>query len=129
MVSATLIGDIKDVLNKGSFREFSISFDGTPAFAEAEAIIIRVVTKDYHILELLVKCNLFKKKLDHEQLANHLVKAIVERLEKKLKDWIAAQQDRANTNKAALTVIEEKFDDAKLPRNYCCLYTLSNSGK
>ena len=67
MVLVTITGDIRNVIKKGSFIEYSITFDGTPAFAEAEAeafaeafaeaeaVIICVVTKDYHILELLVK--------------------------------------------------------------------------
>ena len=83
MVLGTIIEDIQDIVNKGSFREFSITFGETPAFAEAVAVVIRVVIKDYHILELLVKCNLFKKNINHEKLTNHIVKAITERLREK----------------------------------------------
>ena len=93
MVLATINDDMRSIILKGSFIEFSITFDGTPAFAEAEAVIIRVVTKDYHILELLVKCNLFKHKLNSTQLANHIVKTITHKLGKEMKDWVAAQQD------------------------------------
>ena len=44
----------------GCFNEFSVTFDGTPSFAEAEAIVIRCVTKTWKVIEILVKCSLFK---------------------------------------------------------------------
>ena len=129
MVTKTITGDIWDILNKGSFSEFSITFDGTPAFAEAEAVIIRVVTKDYHILELLVKCNLFSKKLNDIELGSHIESTITNRYGKSLKDWVAAQQDRASTNKGPLRAIEEKVTDVKVCKNYCCSHSLSNGDK
>ena len=113
-------------MSKGSYQEFSVSFDGTPTFAEAEAIIIRVVTRDYHIVELLVKCNLFKHKLNAKQLANHMLSTIIDRLGKDISDWIAGQQDRANTNKSALKEIETNFPNVKISKNYCCSHTFSN---
>ena len=64
MVMTTLISDIRRVLNNGSYQIFLVTFNETPAFVEAKAIIIRVVTRDYHIVELLIKCNLFKHKLN-----------------------------------------------------------------
>ena len=105
MIMTTLREDIRMILSKGSYTEFSLTFDGTPAFAEAEAVIIRVVTKEFKILELLVRCNLFKKKLDGIKLANHIVSTITSRLGKELKEWISSQQDRAATNKAAVNYI------------------------
>ena len=129
MVMETLIDNIKTILHEGSFDEFSITFDGTPAFAEAEAVVIRVVTKDYHVLELLVQCNLFDKKLNGSELGNHIIKTIIDRCGKELKDLIAAQQDRASTNKGALNTIEEKIANVKICKNYCSSHTTSNSGK
>ena len=127
MVMTTLVEDIRKVVNQGSFKEFSLTFDGTPAFAEAEAVIIRVVTRDYNIVELPVKCNLFKNKLNSKLLASHILKTI--RLKKDINDWVATQQDRASTNKGALKEIFLKFPNVKLSKNYCCSHTLSNGGK
>ena len=87
------------------------------------------MTKDYHILELLVKCNLLKHKLNSTQLANHIVKTITHNLGKEMKDWVAAQQDRASTNKAALKQIGEKFPDINVSKNYFCSHTISNCEK
>ena len=129
MIMATIKEDTRKILNDGSYPEFSLTFDGTPAFAEAEAIIIRVVTKEYKILELLVKCNLFKEKLNGVQLANHIVSTIKSRLGKDLKDWIASQQDRASTNKAALTHLKKLLADIQISINFCCSHTLNNAGK
>ena len=129
MVMNTLIDDIRNVVGKGSFAEFSLTFDGTPAFAEAEAIIIRVVTRDYHIVELLVKCTLFRNKLNSKQLANHILSTIIERLKKDIKDWVAAQQDRASTNKADLKEIVRRFPNVNLSKYYCCSHTINNGDK
>ena len=95
---------------------FSITFDGTPAFVEADVVIIRVITKDYHILELLVKCNLFSKKLNGIELGNHIVSTITNRYGKSLKDWVAAQQDRASTNRDLLELLRKKLQMSKFVR-------------
>ena len=46
-----------------------------------------------------------------------------------MKDWVASQEDCANTNKVALTLIEKTCDNVKVSRNYCCSHTLSNDSK
>ena len=51
-----------------AFPEYSISMDGTPSFAEAECIILRFVTKDLNIVELVVRVALFEKKLTQTNL-------------------------------------------------------------
>ena len=129
MIVATIKEDIRNLLSEGCHAEFSLTFDGTPAFAEAEAIIIRVVTKDYKILELLVKCNLFKMKLNGIQLGNHIVSTITSELGKNVKDWLSSQQDRASTNKAVLRHIKELLANIQISINFCCSHTLSNAGK
>ena len=84
MVLATINDGMRSIILKGSFINFAITFDGTPAFAEV--VIICVVTKDYHIIELLVKCNFFKHKLNNAQIANRIVKTIAHELGKKVND-------------------------------------------
>ena len=45
-VLTTLIERISSILCCGGcFDEYSITFDGTPSFAKAEAVVIRCVTK------------------------------------------------------------------------------------
>ena len=56
----SLIGEMKELLNF-CYSDYSISLDGTLSFAEAECIILRVVTKKT-ILEFVVRIALFKEK-------------------------------------------------------------------
>jgi hypothetical protein len=75
----TIVSDIRSLLDK-SFPEFGLSLDGTPSFAEAECIIIRFVTKNFVIMELVVRVGLFHMHLKHEDLAHHIVDCIHKRL-------------------------------------------------
>ena len=47
IILATLKEDIRIIFSKGSYSEFTLTFDGTPVFVEAEAVIIRVATKEF----------------------------------------------------------------------------------
>ena len=114
---------------KNSFLEFGITFDGTPSFAEAEAIKIRVVTYKFEIVELLVKVSCFKKKLNSNNIANHLIQTITGNLELDVRNWVSSQQDRASTNSSALRKIRETIAGANPTRNDCVSHTLSNAGK
>ena len=50
-VLTTLIERISSILcGGGCFDEYSVTFDGTPSFAEAEAIVIRCVTKRWKVI-------------------------------------------------------------------------------
>ena len=55
-----LITEIKDVLHH-SFKEYGVLWDGTPSFVEAEAVVLRGVTHNLDIFELLVSVKLFSK--------------------------------------------------------------------
>ena len=114
---------------KHSFLEFGITFDGTPSFAVAEAIKIRFVTYKFDIVELLVKVSCFKKKLNAENIANHLIQTITGDLGLHVKNWVTSQQDRASTNLCALRKIRDTVADANPTRNDCVSHTLSNAGK
>ena len=57
--------DINSILSI-SFSQIGLIFDGTPTFADAEAIKVRVVTRDYEIIELLVRVSLYALKLNGE---------------------------------------------------------------
>ena len=91
--------------------------------------MIRFETKKWEIVEVLVCCRMFKKKMNSENLANHVVETLNQRLGLNLKHWLRAQQDRDSTNKAALDKIECNFVQATPSRNYCSVHTLSNVGK
>ena len=126
----SLIQRIRSILcGGGCFPEYSVIFDGTPSFAEAEAVVIRCVTKNWEVIELLVRCSLFKNKLNSETLANHILDTIVNRVDLKLKNWLCTQQGRAQINKSCLRLILKSCSDAQPTKNYYCSHGLSNCGK
>ena len=67
---------IRELIGK-SYPEFSISVDGTPSFAGAECIMVRFVTNKLDIVELVARVGLFEKKLDSDNLANHILKCLI----------------------------------------------------
>lgn len=126
-VLGQLIKEIRD-LSLNCFPEYGIIFDGTPSFAEAEAIKLRFVTYEYEIVEVLVRVALFEKKLNGDNIASHLLETIMLRLGLRLEDWYTSQQDRASTNSAAIKKIKEMHKNATPTENYCNTHTLSNAG-
>ena len=120
--------EIKGVLNR-SFCQFGLIFDGTPSFAEAEAIKIRVVTRKYEIMELLVKVACFKQKLNSDNIVNHIISTIQSDLLLHVDNWRTSQQDRASTNTSALRKIKDTINGANPTRNDCVSHTFSNAGK
>ena len=60
-----IIDRIWKVFSRGGiYNEFSFTFNGTPYFAEAEAVIVRTVTKYWNITELDVLCDFYKKDIN-----------------------------------------------------------------
>ena len=46
---------IRQILSgNGVYDEFGVTFDGTPSFKEAEAIVVWAATKDWEDIELIV---------------------------------------------------------------------------
>ena len=125
---AILKDEIKKILSL-SYQPFGLIFDGTPSFAEAEAIKVRFVTKKFDINELLVKLSCFKKKLNSDNIANHLIQTIKYDLGLDVRYWYTSQQDRASTNLAALRKIKVNVNEANPTRNDCCAHTFSNCGQ
>jgi len=52
---------LKTRISKDCYPLFSTTIDGTPTFASAEAMKVRLVTLDWWIVEPLVQCKLLKK--------------------------------------------------------------------
>lgn len=125
-----IIKQIRDIVGgNGSFDEYAVTFDGTPSFAEAEAVVVRVVTKDWNVIEILVRCGLYGKKLNSDELKSHVIDTITNQVGLKLKNWLSTHQDRAKTNTAAIRLVYEEEEDANPAKNDCCSHTISNAGK
>ena len=62
---------------KDCFPEFTLIMDGTPVFAEAECVKIRLVhKKTKRIHEFVVHLALYAKSLSGEQIAQHILNTI-----------------------------------------------------
>ena len=120
-----LIDEMKQILIK-SFPEYGISLDGTPSFAEAECIMLRFVTKSYNIVEIIVRFALYNQKLNANQLTNHLLSTIHQRLGLVSSDWLAVQLDRAGTNSAALLRLNDQLPHIRPQKNFCASHGLNN---
>ena len=101
----------------GVYPDRGATFDGTPNIGEVEAIIVTTVTKDWEIIQLLVKAGIYKKKLSGEELASHVIDVMKNCTGRALKYWVATHQDHVSTNKAALKVIEDTESIAR-PTNF-----------
>ena len=96
-VHGTMLDDLAKIIHYVCCPYYSSTIDGTHAMAEAEAIILPIVTKDWNITELLVRLKLFKKKVTAEEIDNHPVEGKFTRLHLKLKNWLESKQDQAST--------------------------------
>jgi hypothetical protein len=87
------------------------------------------VSKKYQIIELVVRIALFERKLNSDELANHVLQCINTRLMLPLCDWTSVQLDRASTNKSAIRKIKENYPGTSPTEIYCCSHGLNNVGK
>ena len=98
-----------------------MTFDATPSFAGAKAIMCRVVTINYNIIELLARCNIYEKKRNSIETKAHLKDAVLNQIEKKLRGWMSVQSDHASTNKVAMRNMKEEEENAA-PRQVLCVF-------
>jgi len=114
---------------KNCFPQYAITVDGSPYFAEAECVVMRMVhRKSFKIVELIVRLELFSESLDGATIAKHLHDLLVKSLKVKLRNWRATGMDRAGTNKKAMELITEKTGINTL-NVYCISHGTSGSGK
>ena len=63
--ASAILGNVLDDLAKiiccVCYLEYSSTIYGTPAMAESEEICLRLFTKDWKIIELIVRLKLFQK--------------------------------------------------------------------
>jgi hypothetical protein len=89
---------IKKSLSKLCFPQFSTMTDGTPCFAAAEGMKLRVVTYDWMIKEPLVSIKLLKKSPNAMELAHSFTTILQNDLGLDIINWRAASMDRHATN-------------------------------
>jgi hypothetical protein len=100
---------VKNSVNKLCFPQYSTMTDGTPCFASAEGMKLRVVTYDWWIKEPLVSIKLLKKTPNGAELAHSILSILQEDLQLDLSNWRAASKDRHATNQAAINRISADY--------------------
>ena len=119
--------DIEDLIKK-CYGEFGLIMDGTPLFAEAECVVVRLVHQEsFEIVELVIHLGLYSEALNGEAIAAHIMEAL-KRYSLDMKKWRTAMMDRASTNKRAMTVIGEEKGIKPLSV-YCISHGYSGCGK
>ena len=113
---------------KSCYPEFSLIIDGSPFFANAECVKVRMFDKQYNIVELVVHLELFDTSLDSEDIANHIIVTIEDRMKADPKNWRAVMFDRASTNKAAISKISNRIGINPLAA-YCVSHGTSTFSK
>jgi len=87
------------------FPEFSLIMDGTPLFAEAECVVIRLVhKKTFEIVELIIHLALA---LNGSAIGAHVFDTL-NKYGLDAKNWRATMMDHAATNKKAMSLVEEQ---------------------
>ena len=118
LVFDDVIDQIKNAL-KNSNRYYGIVCDGTPSFAKAEAVSLRIVTNKLDIIDIIVHIKLYDKALNAEGIAFNIIECLVNRCELNPEDWIACMCDRAATNIKAVKIVCEMLlaNPARRPCN------------
>ena len=98
------IEQIKATL-RNSFKEYATISDTTPTYAEHLCIVLRVVTLQWEILELVIRCRAFKTSFNANTLAGSFLKVLEEDYKLNLNDWRVNIGDSCAVNGAMLTSI------------------------
>ena len=110
----------------GSFPEFGAIVDGSPHFAEAEAIMLRVVTKKWKIVVVVIRVALLTKTPISDVLLRTYLWALA-RLNLKLTDQRAIMMDRAAVNGAMVSKLMRDHGVKGLSAK-CCSHTIVRVG-
>jgi hypothetical protein len=119
--------EISKLISK-CFPDFGLTADGTPTHAEHFCMCLRQVTKQWKIVEVVIRCRAYKGSFDLKTLAGTLLNILEEQYKLKLEHWRCFMADRAATNTAALRAIIDKvrLNVLEVP---CISHGLNNGGK
>jgi hypothetical protein len=111
------------------YPEFGTTSDGTPTFAKAEGILIRLVDQQtMEIKEILLSVRLFQRGPSGEELAGNLVDVLTKQYNLKLRNWRVAMLDRASTNIKCIKDVCEQTE-ADVTRAPCNSHSLCKPGE
>jgi hypothetical protein len=92
---------------KCCFKEYGTISDTTPTYAEHLCIVLRMVTLQWDIIELTIRCRAFLTSFNSETLAGSFLEVLEEDYDVNLVDWRVNMGDRCAVNGAMLNKIIE----------------------
>ena len=108
-------------------KAVSTIFDGSTRLGEALAIIVRFVDSQWNVQQRLVRLQVLAKSLKAEELAQCLIQALAVEYAIQPGALLAAMEDGASVNQAALQQV--RFFFPQLLDVTCFLHTIDNVGK
>ena len=101
-VKSDMKKDVTRIINE-SYKEFTLTIDGSPVGDDAEAICIRLIRKkNLKVIDLLLSLKLYNQKPSGEQIAKNVIIALREHGYADLSGWRVVIMDRAGNNGVAL---------------------------
>ena len=90
-------------------HNISVIFDGTTRLGEALAIVVRFVTADWEVKQLLVCLQLLAKSLKGEELAREIIMVLAQHYNVQNNSLCASMRDGASVNGAAMRTVKIVF--------------------
>ena len=115
-------------VQQSCYSQFGTVDDTTPNFCDAEGVIVRQVTKDWQIVDLLADVALLDKSPTGERHSHEMEKSF-EKMQCEWGNWRASMQDGCPTNNKSTNLLQERHSDAKPFRARCSPHTGSNACK
>ena len=119
---------IKDMIGE-SYKEFSLTVDGSPIGNDAEAITLRLVNKiTKKVSDVIISVKLYGKKLDGQAIANNVITELGEYGITNFRYWVYCSMDRAGNNGVAIKQLKAK-NIANPTYGPCHSHTINLPGK
>ena len=108
-------------------RYVSVIFDGTSRLGEALAVVIRFISNEFSIEQLLVKLQMLAKSMKGEEIASELINVLSATYGISSGYLLAAMRDRASVNNVALRTLKVVYP--QLVDVGCYSHTVNHVGE
>jgi hypothetical protein len=117
-----LVQQFPDLQKKHEDKIKILIADGTPVYAKAEALLIKLVhKKTWKIITMLVHLEVYQNSLDGEDIAKHVKTAVAKTNGLELQNLRTTSIDRAGTNKKAMKCLHAERGVRYFRRTVCLM--------
>lgn len=99
---------IKLLVAEKCFPGFSTIIDTTPTYAEHFCIVIRVVDKEWNIIEVMLRCCPYDSSFNADRLCHVILETLEDMYGFVVTNWRAQMNDRCAVNTSALCKIKQQ---------------------